>query len=58
VLQALANGTVLGMDLREHTGLQSDTVYPQVPAFRAGRIREVRRGNARDHAHMNLIAMH
>lgn len=28
VLQALANGKVFGMDIIEHTGLPSGTVYP------------------------------
>lgn len=28
VIQALANGKVFGMDIMEHTGLPSGTVYP------------------------------
>lgn len=33
VLQALANGKVFGMDIIEHTGLPSGTVYPLLRRF-------------------------
>jgi PadR family transcriptional regulator PadR len=33
VLQALANGKVFGMDIIEHTGLASGTVYPILRRF-------------------------
>lgn len=33
VLQALANGRVFGMDIIEHTGLASGTVYPILRRF-------------------------
>lgn len=33
VLQALANGRVYGMDIIEHTGLPSGTVYPILRRF-------------------------
>jgi DNA-binding PadR family transcriptional regulator len=33
VLQALANGKVFGMDVIEHTGLPSGTVYPILRRF-------------------------
>lgn len=33
VLQALANGKVFGMDIMEHTGLPSGTVYPILRRF-------------------------
>ena len=33
VLQALANGKVYGMDIIEHTGLPSGTVYPILRGF-------------------------
>jgi PadR family transcriptional regulator PadR len=33
VLQALANGRVFGMDIIEHTGLPSGTVYPMLRRF-------------------------
>ena len=37
VLQALANGKVFGLDIVEHTGLASGTVYPMLRRFeRAG----------------------
>lgn len=37
VLQALANGRSFGMDIIEHTGLASGTVYPMLRRFeRAG----------------------
>lgn len=33
VLQALANGKTFGMDVIEHTGLPSGTVYPMLRRF-------------------------
>jgi len=36
VLQALANGRSFGMDIIEHTGLASGTVYPMLRRFERG----------------------
>ena len=40
VLQALANGKVFGMDIIEHTGLPSGTVYPILRRFERDRLVE------------------
>jgi PadR family transcriptional regulator PadR len=38
VLQALANGRTFGMDIIEHTGLASGTVYPMLRRFERDRL--------------------